>query len=443
MYDAEGSDKGKEYVEIINLGEDVNLSAYRFVENNKNHRIGAGTHDTTLKKNEIGVLVDKVSEFQKHYPNVNVKVFDSAFSLKNTGTTLEITLSDKKIHSISYKKEDGANGDGNALHVDGKNKITVSAVDIGKVSGIEFNTSPTIVTPSTTAPETKTVVAKTSSTSGTTSRTTNKAPVPDITKRYIKTDKEIYIENYPITFSAIYKNPRREIQLEGMFNFGDGNFATGLEVGHIYNKEGDYIVVFRQDKRWGDTRLEKAIKVLDLNFSVLRLDKNSIKIVNNNNFVLDVSRWELINGNNSFIFENDSLISKKSEIVINFETDDSDIKVISKLGVLLGTFNKKVIEEVNIDAEEKKIETEEINSKSEENSNVLNKEEKEKIVEEKEEVIEKQTKKVYQKREILKQILIWTAILLGIIVITVSPMFFIKEEKRKTKKKNKKTDKKK
>ena len=84
MYNAEGADGGKEYVEIINTGPgDITASAIKFSEHGRTRGIRGSA---VLKPGDIAVIVSEPTKFSEHYSSFTGTLLDSAnFSLNNTG----------------------------------------------------------------------------------------------------------------------------------------------------------------------------------------------------------------------------------------------------------------------------------------------------------------------------------------------------------------------
>lgn len=117
MYDLEGSDGGFEWIEITNTGTaPVDVGTWRLVEANTNHKLtlskGAGS---TLLPGASAVIADKTENFLSHWSDAGL-IFDSAFSLSNTGESLALKNGGDVVDQISYTEELGAKGDGGSLH---------------------------------------------------------------------------------------------------------------------------------------------------------------------------------------------------------------------------------------------------------------------------------------------------------------------------------------
>lgn len=130
MYDLDGADSGREWIEVHNTNsEDVDLSDYRFLENDVNHRINIYDPDddgltNILPAGEHAVIADGPPKFLVDYPNFSGLLFDSSFSLLDGGEELSIVNPEgETVHSVHYLPEWGAGSTGNSLQYNGEKWI--------------------------------------------------------------------------------------------------------------------------------------------------------------------------------------------------------------------------------------------------------------------------------------------------------------------------------
>src|SRR3989344_430130 len=94
MYDLSGNDEGREWVEIYNDGPVYNLSNWKFFESDTNHILtyiqGGSQGGGQIYTDEYAVIADNSVQFLIDYPNFQGLLFDSSFSLSNTGETISI-----------------------------------------------------------------------------------------------------------------------------------------------------------------------------------------------------------------------------------------------------------------------------------------------------------------------------------------------------------------
>ncbi len=122
MYDLEtGSDEGREWVEVYNNGnEPVDFSTYRFFEADTNHKLISIVGGRNIPPLGYALIISDAVKFKTDWPAFVGIIFDSTFSLSNTGEVL--MLKDKDLNIVdqrSYSSIMGATGDGKTLQLVG------------------------------------------------------------------------------------------------------------------------------------------------------------------------------------------------------------------------------------------------------------------------------------------------------------------------------------
>lgn len=123
MYDlSEGSDTGREWIEVHNTGgEAVNFTEWKLFEQDSNHGLKA-IGGETLAPDGYAIIASDAAKFAADWPSYSGLVFDSNFSLNNSGETLVLRCCGKELSdsdSVTYNNTGGGTGDGQALHRDG------------------------------------------------------------------------------------------------------------------------------------------------------------------------------------------------------------------------------------------------------------------------------------------------------------------------------------
>jgi len=145
MYDLEGSDSDREWVELKNVStQSVDLSNWKFEESGTQHKLTSYQGSIILDSQQYAVIVDKVEKFLTDFPNFSGTIYDSSFSLSNSGETL--TLRDSKdgeiISELTYSPDLGASGDGNSLQRNEGNNFIPAIPTPGKVNQSQAVPSP-------------------------------------------------------------------------------------------------------------------------------------------------------------------------------------------------------------------------------------------------------------------------------------------------------------
>ncbi len=118
MYDLKtGTDDGREWIEIFNNGNvSVDLASYRFFEADTNHKLILFQGNQNIEAQSYAVIASNPVKFRADWPSFSGTIFDSTFSLGNSGETL--ALKDKDLNIIDqyvYNSSLGAKGDGKSL----------------------------------------------------------------------------------------------------------------------------------------------------------------------------------------------------------------------------------------------------------------------------------------------------------------------------------------
>src|SRR5581483_1064214 len=116
MYDLPGGDTGREWIEVKNTGTtSADLSSWKLFEANTNHKISA-IAASNIAPGEYAVIADDSDKFKTDNASYTGLLFDSAFSLSNTGETISLRdESGNDIDTVTYNPSLGASGDGSSL----------------------------------------------------------------------------------------------------------------------------------------------------------------------------------------------------------------------------------------------------------------------------------------------------------------------------------------
>lgn len=104
MYNPQGSDTGREWVELSNP-ECENLEEYKLLENNVNHNIilySEGTCNHTIICDDCDLFLDEY--------NVSSLIYESSFTLSNTGEFIAITYNNTIVDYINYTNMENIEG---------------------------------------------------------------------------------------------------------------------------------------------------------------------------------------------------------------------------------------------------------------------------------------------------------------------------------------------
>lgn len=118
MYDPVGSDTSREWIEIYNdTHNTVDITSWKFFENGINHGITSYSGGSILSSYSYAVIVDNPTKFLEDYPNYHGAIYDSTFSLSNSGEHIALKefSSGGEVDSVDYNITIGGSNDGSTL----------------------------------------------------------------------------------------------------------------------------------------------------------------------------------------------------------------------------------------------------------------------------------------------------------------------------------------
>ena len=286
MYDVPGTDTGREWIEVVNEGVAIDLSTLRLFEAGVNHKITPfqGTSGT-LPANAYAVIADNPTKFLEDWPTYSGPLFDSAFSLSNTGEDLEIRDAEGlTLFAIRYPAELGAQGDGNTLHYNGST-WSVGPATPGAPPGSGSTSLGT---------EGNTQTATSSSSKAVSSLTppiyeSSPTLVLDVVYR-----KRI-TAGADVPFSALlsYTNGDEVLGAVYEWNFGDGSTGTGNSIYHHYDVPGHYALVVHGTKGIGSATKVFSVEVVPSTARIETITPEAIFVRNVGDAQIDLSRWHI------------------------------------------------------------------------------------------------------------------------------------------------------
>lgn len=346
MFNPEGVDSKREWIEVQNTSnETIDLTTYRFTENDTDHLIRA-TQKPTLEPNEIAIIADNPETFNLEYKNVPL-VFDSSFSLKNEGESLHLKDKDKNIiHTANYH---AGENNGYSYHLT-KTSNFFATPNPGEVGSKPPQTS--------IDKEIKTDSQKKEEEEETKKETDNDEPsFPTFYKGDLQTDETIIAGNthtfiptvnYHRSDGKIISKNRGEIHI----NFGDGTIRqmeSVAPVKHRYQYPGEYITIFTYQKSHLTENPNLTIKsVITVTENPVTIDRNNrdITITNNHHTYLDISNWQLKNKNSkTFVFPENTQVASNATLTIPYNRfiyrscrEENPIELYSKDNSLMSTY---------------------------------------------------------------------------------------------------------
>lgn len=344
MYDPAGSDGTREWIEIYNDGSGaLDLANYKFFEANTNHGLALIQGSQSLSAGGYAVIVNDSAAFLTDWPSFTGTIFDSSFSLNNTGEALAIKDDSGNItNQYTYDAALGASDDGNTLQlISGSwSPNTPSPGEVNQSSGGSGSggggNSSVIYGGGTGSPGTPT---------GFVPRSDNSSIKLKITApKTVFTDTAFELRGEATKSTGKY-----------FWNFGDGTTETAREpvtFTHTYLYEGEYLVTLefysRAFANKPDATAQVTIKAVPTEVSISRVgdDKDFfIEISNDASYEMDLSQWKLVSKTKEFIFPRNSILLSKKKIILSGQTtgfdttDKNTLELVNKEGETVYNYN--------------------------------------------------------------------------------------------------------
>ncbi|PCI19164.1 hypothetical protein COB64_04200 [Candidatus Wolfebacteria bacterium] len=356
MYDLEGSDSDREWIEITNTGSnDIDLSTWKFYENTTNHALTPFQGGNLISPGDFAVIVDKAETFLIDWPNFLGLIFDSSFSLSNSGEVLEIRDSDLlTIHQVTYSSADGAQGDGNSLQISGNDissgVATPGAGSSGGGSGGSGSGSGSSGSGSSIPPP---VIYGDSSSSLSAQIIASTTVVAGVITNFESNIKDV--NGATLTQGKYY------------WNFGDFITREGdrsQKFTHTYEYPGDYVVVLEYYKKVNakepDAIDRRLIKVIPANIEISSVgdeDNFFIELSNTGSYELDLSKWVVRVGSQSFSIPRNTIMLPKKKVFFSpkatgFTYSDEKVEIVFPGGEVASSFGGTVVEDTEKVSEE-------------------------------------------------------------------------------------------
>ncbi len=338
MYDVEGTDTDREWIEVYNNGsEAVDLSGYKLFEAGVNHGLVLDTGDASVPGSGYAVIVSNPAKFKTDWPSYSGVIFDSSFSLSNEGETLAIKSSDLEVSDeYTYTSAVGATGDGKSLQ-----KVSGSWVAVTPTPGVSNSgASPQNDSSANTTSQANSESENSGGASFSTSSTTSAVSTKKITTK-VDYNNLIFV-GMPTLFDATTQGINGEKLIYGKYvwNFGDGvsvesKAVDSIGVSHIYYYPNDYVLTleyYASEYLWKpDAIFQTVVKVIPASVYISNIGNAGdffVELTNNSKYDVDISLWRIVYNGQSFVLPKNTIILKNQKVsysprVTNFVYSES------------------------------------------------------------------------------------------------------------------------
>lgn len=299
MYDLEGTDSGREWIEVKNdSGQPVDLTDWVFFENDTNHGLNAVQGNGTIAAGAYAVIADDAAAFQADWPGYGGALFDSSFSLNNTGEALSMKdPSGTVVDSVTYKAEWGAAGDGNSLNVVlGAWKPREPSPGASPAGNVLDSGSGDDTEASTSEDESN------SEGQGSSSSDDYVFVERHLAELEAGGDRTVTVGEDELYEAQAYDQRGSELHsIAYAWNFGNGVVAEGQRVYHQYRFPGEYIVSVTATTPQGNTKTDRVVVTAEpMLLSISEATPQYIAVANESARQIDLSGWSLRVGAKAF-----------------------------------------------------------------------------------------------------------------------------------------------
>lgn len=299
MYDLEGTDAGREWVEVANDGSDpVDIAAFRLFEGGTNHRLTSVQGSTVLAPGSAAVIADDSTKFLADWSSYTGMLFDTSFAggLSNSGEVLTLRNGDlADADSVTYASGWGGAGDGNSLTRLGSS-FSGAVPSPGVYGGADSSgaqaqsqestssSSDTSVTPAAVAPQKMISVY-----------------AGDARSVTVGADSVYRAEVFG-TSGEKASSPRV------VWNFGDGTIQEGVSVAHAYAYPGKYAVLVSGSLGEYSALARFTVVALPAEVSLRVETDGTLSVLNTGARDADISRWIVTRNGFDFRFPEGTIV---------------------------------------------------------------------------------------------------------------------------------------
>lgn len=321
MYNPQGTDSGREWIELYNDGSsDVTLvggsgkGSWRVVDSS-NHTItdpagGVGRGSLVVPAEGYLVVTTDPATFVGEYSG-SYSVVKSSLSLNNTGTTVSLVNGDgTTVDSVTYTSSQGGSDNGTSLQMASSTWVQALPTP-GAANATERYDPP--------ASE-----GSDSSSSSKSSSTSNpgfvSAPLPQVFAN-AGGDRTVIVGADTKFVATAYDRDKDVINYAKFYwNFGDGTTAEGPWVMHHYSYPGRYAVELTITNTSLRTSNRITVTAEPASVALAALPQGGVSVKNNAGRDLDISFWQIKEGEQTFALPEYSVVLKDSSINITAKT---------------------------------------------------------------------------------------------------------------------------
>ncbi len=333
MYDTPGSDTDREWIEIQNTGTSaVDIASYKLFEANTNHALTISQGGSVIPAGGFAIIADKPSAFLVDNAGYSGAIFDSSFSLSNSGEALSIKDGTGNVtDSVTYDPTLGAGGNGDSLQKDG-GVWKVGLATPGAAYQNVTSESNKVVENNNNSPVVNEIVS-----THYVSNDISVTPAGDseTTLTASAGRNRLVAVGSPIQFHATVGGTAQKNGAEYKWSLGDGFIAYGEAVEHMYSFAGDYVAVLTVSNGPKVAVNRINVKVINPDLSARHI-QGGIEIKNNGKDEVNLFKWLISAGDASYDVPSDLIILGGKTVVLDSLVsklpDGGDIEITNAIG---------------------------------------------------------------------------------------------------------------
>ncbi len=323
MYNPDGSDTNREWIEILNDGPAVDISSWYLNENDTYHGLYPDGF-TILNRGERALIVKDVATARAELGSQ--RFIKASFSLNNTGETLVIADDQKNhIDTVNYSSNMGANGDGKSLQFFQSSWIAATPTpglansndDSSQGGGGDDSQGESTNNEDTTTNTVQTID-------------------PFYTAQLSVPSVILAQSDFRIQADVFYTNEKKKMsrKLDGYYylNFGNGDVFISnkrIDRNYRYRIPGDYIISFEYYHsklafdvgEEPDAFVQKTIHVTEHSIDILSADAfQGVVLKNNTSQTVQLDGWKIVWNKHVYTFPRRSYLAGGNTMPVLFRT---------------------------------------------------------------------------------------------------------------------------
>lgn len=321
MYDVSGTDTDREWVEVFNAGaSSVHFTDWKFFEANTNHGVISVQGGENLAMGAYAIIADNATKFLQDWPSYSGILFDSTFSLGNSGEILGVHMPPPDLtetNSVAYQSSWGAAGNGNSLQRTSVSGSTFNEASPTPGTGSLSSSGGVDVPPSSDSDAT----TSTSQASGNSSGDSAIMPPPPKVFADGGSDRTVIVGADTEFKARAYDQKKNLIDFSRFhWNFGDGSTSEVATILHHFDYPGRYVVVLHIPEEKDSVSDQIIVTVEPMKLALSLVPDGGVAIENRAGRTLDLSRWMVRSLGRTFVIPERTFILANSPLRISGRT---------------------------------------------------------------------------------------------------------------------------